>query len=64
MNKHARHYQEIRDGFVLRRKDSEFDTSSDEEDTIEEEESFEDDDTDSSAGSTLNTVILPLLNRR
>jgi hypothetical protein len=64
MNKHTRHYQEIRDGFVLRRKDNEIDTSDNEEDITEDEDTSDDDDTDSSAGSTLNTVILPLLNRR
>jgi hypothetical protein len=59
MNKHAKHYQDIRDGFVLRRKDSEIDTSNEDED-----DTFEDDDTSSSTSSTLNNVILPLLNRR
>ena len=63
MNKHTRHYQEIRDGFVLGRNKNEIDTSN-EDDDVTEDDTFEDDDTDSSAGSTLNTVILPLLNRR
>ena len=59
MNKHTKHYQEIRDGFVLR--DSNY-VRNEEEEVVDED--TEDDDTDSSAGSNLNTVILPLLNRK
>ena len=62
MNKHTRHYQEIRDGFVLRDNKDVKDDDVDEDNSTDEDD---DTDEDSSSSSALNTVILPtLLNRR